>query len=880
MDDFVRIRSRRLEGSCTWVEGHPGYQRWMSKENGTLYLTGPPGCGKSTIVTRIIENLQTEYATAYFFCTFNDNYGDTRTSTQTRSRIFRTWTWQLLQQNDHLAEEVFNIYLETSEATTPLVAFERALELLLVKGKKCFLVLDGLDEAGGDALYDSDDLRSKFEKRAKTIITRREVPWRYLNGATLLMVNPTSNAVDIERYIVQEVQILASRLRLDPNASDAIVTCIIKGSSGMFIWARLMMELLAQQDTWAEIRSALANHPEGLDEMYTRLLQKIELLRPNRRRIASQILRWTLAAKRQLSLSELATALAVQPGSHYEDPENFLVNITVTVRETCGSFLEIDEAKGCVRFVHGSAVEFFKRPGHIRTLKIDGEACSLSHGTLDPYMASVCLTYLAYDNIDFVSSDVNATVYDENLAKHLAKNTFLDYCALSWWKHLPRKGHESGVESEKAKLKTSVERFCGSQKAVTKWLQLYQLLDGPRKGRYEELPFRPDGRDYVSTLHISGSCFPQLCNVPSTLFNRWDRWTAEKFFNGRHGSPIGIAAFFDFAELVRDELDNSSNVDIRDPIGCTPFLYAAHGDASNTLEYLLRRKADVRATTVGGFGAARFASRNCLSVLHQVLDAGAPIMSRDLHNGTTAIHGVCSSIGWHPMVLKELLEKCSSDDLNVIDYMGRTALHEIAAIDLRTSVNLVRNRLAPLPLGPFEREKHFSLAPAQEVMTPSSPEAITSLGAAWGVSLQGDKYDRLKSLALTIKSEIVQTLVVKGFPINTVDDFGQTALHLAIRNSSHSVYETLGDIKPDPIVELLMKHKSNLDHHDLKGQTPVDLALSGGHWSAAKALLGAYNLERTLPADTKLQLESLVNENATTQILPERRRDRIASTSR
>jgi hypothetical protein len=55
----------------------------------------------------------------------------------------------LLSKKPHLADPVYDIYLETSGATTPVDSYKRALAILLGDGEPCYVVVDGLDECRG-----------------------------------------------------------------------------------------------------------------------------------------------------------------------------------------------------------------------------------------------------------------------------------------------------------------------------------------------------------------------------------------------------------------------------------------------------------------------------------------------------------------------------------------------------------------------------------------------------------------------------------------------------------------------------------------------------------------------------------------------------------
>ena len=73
IDDLNRMKSNRLQRSCEWIQHDSQLRKRLYGDNDSiLLLTGPPGCGKSTVATRIIEDLQIRFTVAFFFCSFND----------------------------------------------------------------------------------------------------------------------------------------------------------------------------------------------------------------------------------------------------------------------------------------------------------------------------------------------------------------------------------------------------------------------------------------------------------------------------------------------------------------------------------------------------------------------------------------------------------------------------------------------------------------------------------------------------------------------------------------------------------------------------------------------------------------------------------------
>ena len=391
--------------------------------------------------------------------------------------------------------------------------------------------MDGLDESKdmdsgmfGNALEElGNHAKIMVVSRPEACVEKAVRKCAYHGSFERVIVRPQSNVTDIAHLITQGID----SLDLDEEISRTIANRLIQRADGMFLWAYLMLRHVSQVTTLA----ALDDLQEGLEDLYTRLIDRIHTLPRHQKTLACRVLQWTFSAVRQLSLAELSIALAVEPGSDHHNEYDTIHNLTATIRSCCAPLLEVDETRGVVRFVHASALDFLQKFGlqpassaQLRTLPIVPDV-------RNEYTAAICLTYLAYDNIKFVSDDEDTIVYDENLMIQLEANCFLEYCALNWWKHLPVLG--SSFRARDSALLTSLSRFASSEYAIVKWLQLFQLLDGPRLGKLIDTEsFQPGVDQYRWISQVVGSKFSELWLAPCGLFARWDRWITESFFNG------------------------------------------------------------------------------------------------------------------------------------------------------------------------------------------------------------------------------------------------------------------------------------------------------------------------------------------------------------
>ena len=836
IDDLNRIKSNRLQRSCEWVQHEPQFRKWLDGGSyNILWLTGPPGCGKSTLATRIIEDLQISFTVAFFFCSFND------TNRQGLSQLLRTWAWQVLRQRDHLMGTVFQVYSETVGANTPLASYQKALKCLLEAGGPCYLVVDGLDECSQEDYLLLRSVLTEVVHYARILVVSRWEGWieSSLPVETItITISPEKTRDDIERWIRHQVEMLGCEQR----EATFMIQQLIKGAKGMFLWAQLMMRHVRQQATLNDMMSALGDLPVGLEGLYDRLLQRIYSLPPARLKVAQHLLQWTFSATRLLSIPELEVALAVTPGSDYLDYGNTVPNLRAFVRDSCSPLLEVDEGSSAIRFVHASALDFFIRQGRDLTYPMRHESPIFTPNIQNAHSAAICLTYLAYEEHGFVPHDIDPDRYDDNLLHHLKQRPFLEYCALNWWKHLPNLQSTTYLDQEK--ISRSVKLFTSNQSAIVRWIQLFQLLDAGRDcmNRDPRL-FQPTESPYTLLYSDTSSSFSNIWYPPSGLFSRWHRWTTEITFNGRHSTPIGIAAFFDFVDVITFERNHGKRPDVADALGLTPLMLAAHGESPKAVSFLLGGGADSRKTSLFGYGVARYALRNAVTVMGQLLEAGASVSACARTDGLNAVQTACSSAGLHPSILPELLKHASIDDLNEKNFMGQSALHIAARLDIGVSVDLFVERLTNTSSdtsGPKQLR-----TTAEEAFTPITTSSIQKWAQSWGYVLpdvsartwsRAELRSCLTALIRHVKVTIICNLGQKGVSFDNKDDIGRTCLHLAIEAGYGDNISSSSEHEPDQVIVALLKFGSRADIAHPLGYLPLDLAITHGKWSAVRAL--------------------------------------------
>jgi NACHT domain len=846
VDDYTRVRHLRLENTCEWINQEPKYLSWKgsSRRNVELWVRGPPGCGKSTLAAAIIEQLSMDRATAYFFCNIEDPDRSNFTG------LLRTLTWQLVLKKPHLADGIYNIYLETAGATTPIDSYKRALASLLKDGEPCYVIIDGLDECRGKHT-DIQKVLFHISSHAKLLIISRWETWIqqcfHIGQMTpVLAIETTHNYTDLKRFVNIKIQ----DLDLEPALAAELALLLTSKAKGMFLWVKLTIEYLSQQATLEDTIQALKDLPEGLEPLYERLLSRLRLLPQSRYKLACKLIQWTFSSFRPLSLEQLKVALSITPGDDRPKHPNNILNLEKFVRESCGPLLEHDKAKSTIRFVHSSAVDFLSHRTPLNPqFDLGGDELTFIPNVANPYCASVCLTYLSVENIEFVPEDKVLRVYSRNLDRYLARYPFMHYCVLNWWKHLPLPQSDSGRITQA--LGNAIKLFTSSQKCIVRWMQLFQLLDGLHEEEgVQATLFRSPKSLYAWRFNDEDSLFHHLWLAPSGLFTRWQRWRTEIFFNGRYATPMGIASFFDLLDIVKAEFKVGKDINERDPIGLTSALLAALGEAPNVLQYAIENGADMALTSPVGYGIVRYATRNSISILSKVIDAGAAVGAATLDDGTTSIQAACTSAGFHPSILPQLLKHALKGDLDAKGFSGRTALHLAAAIKIESYTHLVFDR-GLITAGALPQHHRLHTGATEEAFMPSTLAEVENWLQSWSSYFATESNgadsesltcrtsnfneDKIARLVRNIKASMIIWLVSRGASIVETDNEGRTALDIVLLTG----FAEDMDVIDDYCLKRLSRALTALGAMDAdsKGSEALEKSLMRGHWVTVKAIL-------------------------------------------
>ncbi|KAK2805511.1 hypothetical protein FQN51_000337 [Onygenales sp. PD_10] len=277
---------------------------------------------------------------------------------------------------------------------------EKTSPSLWCSGKNTIYILDGIDavdHAHGTELLTT--LRTLFHGSRPLngsrilLLSREQIPG-YINMTTLMpgiSEIPTLPNVmaDIQNYIettVRDKTAIFRKLTSDPILLEEVKQALLLGSSGMFLWVYLQLEILWDTCfTDAEVRSALNQLPKNLEETYRRCVKRINVHDDT----ALKILKWVSFSTRPLHIEEMREGVAFDLQDNQWDPDK--IPQEELVAGCCANLVALDPTDRCLRFAHSSVKQYLEKD---RGRGFPGYPTSIVEGELE--CGELCINYLSF----------------------------------------------------------------------------------------------------------------------------------------------------------------------------------------------------------------------------------------------------------------------------------------------------------------------------------------------------------------------------------------------------------------------------------------------------------------------------------------------------
>jgi len=873
VSDYQAMLSRPATGTCQWILSHPLFVSWLEKAgNALIWLTGHPGCGKTTLSLSLFKQLEAglasrpESSICIFFC-------DDKISKQRDAKsVLIGLILQLVHRHRSLIRHASRIYEIHGQS---ILRSFTALWNLFIKTATdprfgpTYVIIDGLDEcdiATRSSLIESigtfiqaleHPIAGKHS--VKFVLTSRpflaELKYSNINiSEQRIPIDEGQGGYeeDVRAFIQQNVHEMSQRRNFPPEVQEFLQRTLYSQSGQTFLWIHMVLVSLEKSplSSKKDLQDIIARLPTGLETTYLGFLSAIPLGYED---MASKLLKLILGSSRPLSLDEINIALTIGPGYHTTkeismDCQNAMQH---TLQGVLGPLVRVFDSK--VALVHQSAKEFLLQ--HLgssdelsKIRAISAEDCALA-------IASACMDYLLLNDFseDLFSPELSPTSLTFG-SSGVYENSPVSTSPKPFWDEDAEDLNVGALFQEPETLIETTRQLLVSQHTFFRysslhWAEHFATCEASAPTRLRDAASKLlDGR----TAHCSN----------------WLRYfTAEKAAITNENlhipgslSTTALAAYFNLHETLRVRLGNQDPTPQAD-IDSALF-WAAEQGHSGIVETLLRSEADPNAQVSDRQAPLLAASRNGhLDCVVTLLGCERTDLNIRGKGGRTALSFACGN--GYVEIVKTLLRQrdCKTDEG---DDTGATALFWAVGGGHVPIISLLVRATPPVDVNHRDNKGRTTLSWAagdgvdDEVIkallklrsidvnakdgrgrSPLSWAAGNGRAAAARVLLRDRRIDNASvdnhgRNAISWASEpghvdALRTLLKYGCP--GVDDRcvdGWSPLAWATQNNSPELVETL-----------VSTRSVNLEQGDFIGRTALSWAVEYGHLEVVRALLRA-----------------------------------------
>lgn len=542
--DFARpfeiANNSRTAGTATWLFDHPKFKKWLAQEGKTergnkyfeenalwvrgIYWTwtrsldreaansyiGKPGSGKTTLAAATVEELAASSPSnwqscpqVYFFFFDSKQPGLTLGHNAQRALLA-----QILRQHqgDRALLDRYAFAMDSNRygqlSASPDEIFD-LLSMAVSAEEPAIFVIDGVDECVDSEKMVRDLLLFSHNPCIKTILFSRPAG---RSVRALLSAMPETQRLDtgmlasddIRLYLTGEIDSLEEEDLIQPSETfpkARIVDQLVFGADGMFLWARLMIQHLKSLVFSPEDRLQIisdVSSPEGLGDMYSRILACISNGPKAECILAKDILMWLILCRRPMTSAELKQAAQLWPNSNKDSDYERFNAMAITL---CAGLVEIDRPlsfeprKAVFRLMHLTVTEYC-----IPQLKHTRSTGYWPYPVTDVSERRVsCEADIVTRSLNFITSALPTQPLWHILGPEVSRDDLDEHFPLAsysvsfWIDHIFSTASRRGAlqPADCASLALSVSRFISCKLSLTAWVEASYVCSHPPE--YEKL---------------------------------------------------------------------------------------------------------------------------------------------------------------------------------------------------------------------------------------------------------------------------------------------------------------------------------------------------------------------------------------------------------
>ena len=302
------------DGEPTWAaydqKSSPGFVKWIQSEGHIFWIYGKPGAGKSTLMKQLTQSKQTfdlmprwpkPVITVSFFFYELGQHQERQFKSLLMAILFALL--QTFHDTDPRAVSSIMNTLEPQVSRNPRdqkqsiwkdEKLQEALRQTLIVcqiSASLLLFVDGMDECEGDYRGQLDFLKTWIESSTSSklsikacIASRDETEIRLrLSMYPSLPVHSFTKA-NILTYVTRRLRAAWEMMSRQPDCTtvtfdQALIDTLVEKAEGVFLWVDLVVTQLTlsieEERTVKELWMQLNDMPEGLRDLYSRIVDKI-----------------------------------------------------------------------------------------------------------------------------------------------------------------------------------------------------------------------------------------------------------------------------------------------------------------------------------------------------------------------------------------------------------------------------------------------------------------------------------------------------------------------------------------------------------------------------------------------------------------------------
>jgi len=325
-----------IGNTCAWIHKHVHYIAWcerqsLERHNGFLWIKGKPGAGKSTIMNELKKfhtNNQTRHVLkpAFFFG------GKENVLQRTATGMFRSLVYQIVAADSVLLDLLLQLWEDNNpgsnlqdESAAEFHWQTNELKLFLANAfarrviPPTIFIIDAMDQC--EDLVEADIMLSEVREIVHFLdglmstaqdndmildVCMSSRSWLTMDTRNKCyeIIVDECNHEDLKTYA--EIR-FSGRKHPEERELSKLIEDIANRSSGIFLWVRLVVEMLLHDidtgKTIMQLRSRLSSLPKGLESIFRELLVTREISEVDRG-LAIKIFQWVIFSNKTLRLRE------------------------------------------------------------------------------------------------------------------------------------------------------------------------------------------------------------------------------------------------------------------------------------------------------------------------------------------------------------------------------------------------------------------------------------------------------------------------------------------------------------------------------------------------------------------------------------------------